>query len=410
MKIAWLFNHYALPPDQPGGNRHYYLAKHLKEHGWKKYIIASDVNYLTSCKLDIGSIDFAKRIIDGVSFVLVKVPICKGNEFLRILGMLIYSLKILLPQCTKGLQKPSIIIGSSVHPFAALSAYLLSKRHKVPFIFEVRDLWPETLIVYKKIRRYGIIAIFLRYIEKFLYKNSRKIIVTLPNAHEYICKLGIPKDKIVFISNGVNLELFSSIKPKLENQKEFTVSYLGSHGRSNDLSLLIDAMKIIDTEKNSTKLIKLHLVGDGPLKNSLIERAKKLNLSNISFHEPINKAELGSLVANTDCFVILVPHLPDLYKYGISMNKIFDYLACKRPIIIATDYLLNPVQESGAGLSIMPNNPEKLAESIVELSIMSHIERIQMGIKGFDHVRKHYCYNTLAAKYSSVINHLTNPF
>ena len=404
MKVAWLFNHYALPPGEPGGNRHYYLARNLLNHNWKTYIIASDVNYLTHKKILKCKHDFFKQIIDRITFIWVKVPISKGNGIMRILSMIFYTLKVLSPSCTRKLPFPNLIVGSSVHPFAALSACIIANRLNVPFIFEVRALWPETLVAYKKIKQNGIICSLLRILEKHLYTNASKIIVTLPNASEYITSLGINKNKIAWVSNGVEIDLYKYVTLKEDNPNIFTLVYLGSHGQSNDLDILLDAMRIIQKNKISKKRICLKLIGDGPLKESLINKVKSKKISDVSFHTPVQKNDIPKVTSCADAFVILVPRLPELYKYGISMNKIFDYLACKRPTLIATDYYPNPISESGAGYSVCSGDPASLANAINRLALLSNKERNQMAIDGFEYLKQNHCFNFLSRKLASVFD------
>src|SRR5690606_14865654 len=157
---------------------------------------------------------------------------------------------------------------------AAWAGRRLAARYRVPFIFEVRDLWPQTLIDMGRIGQHHPAAIALRTLEKSLYKSSARIIVLLPKAADYIEPLGISSDRIVWIPNGADLDLLprSTLRSSSDG---FTLMYFGAHGGANDLENLLRAMKIVQ-QAASGKDIVLRLIGDGPLKHSLIQLSREL--------------------------------------------------------------------------------------------------------------------------------------
>jgi hypothetical protein len=140
MKTIWIFNHYAAIPGHAGGTRHYYLSKRLREYGWQACVIAAGMEHSTGCELMDGNEWRKLEIYDQIPFIWLRVPSYSDNGPRRILNMLCYSLEALIPLFTKGLPRPDVIVGSQVHPFAALSGALLAERFKVTFVFEVRDL------------------------------------------------------------------------------------------------------------------------------------------------------------------------------------------------------------------------------------------------------------------------------
>src|SRR5690606_24789427 len=143
--------------------------------------------------------------------------------------------------------------------------------------------------------------------------------------------------------------------------------------------------------------LRIRLVGDGPLKLDLIKLAADAGLTHVRFDDPVPKNEIPRLAAQADAFVICVNDLPALYKYGISMNKLYDYMAAGRPTIIATGSINNPIAEGGAGLTVPPGDAHALAEGIAKLMEMPPQIRQAMGDAGRRHVEDRYDYRKLAS-------------
>jgi len=386
MKQVWILCHYAKEPQDSGGARHYSLAKYLLENDWEATIIASSMAK-RSVQCHFGK-NWNRRVddISGIRFVRIMSPAYEGNGVGRILNWVIYSIRVLIPGYTAELPHPDAIIGSSVHPLAAVSAAILARRFRVPFIFEVRDLWPQTLIDMGRLKPRGIITMMLKRLEKKLYQVAKRIIVLLPRAADYISPLGIPENKIVWISNGADIDSFKTteiVKPSAV----FILMYLGAHGNANCLETLLQAMHIL--KKRDLRMpIQLRMIGDGTLKSELIEMARLLELDNISFEDAVPRELIPTIAAEADSFVITVKDLPGLYKYGISMNKIFDYMAAGRPTVIAVNAANNPISEANAGFTVAPEEPVALANGIEDLINLTDEERRAMGLRGRQHVEK----------------------
>ncbi|MDD7804228.1 MAG: glycosyltransferase family 4 protein [Endozoicomonas sp. (ex Botrylloides leachii)] len=404
MKNVWILNHYAQEPSGAGGTRHYSLARHLLSHNWRSSVIAASVELNTGRqRLQV----WEKKHIDyfhGIPFLWIHTPQYTGNGPGRMKNMLAYAFRALMPDSTRELNKPDVVIGSSVHPFAAASGAILAWRFKVPFIFEVRDLWPQTLIDLGRLRKNSIITRGLCVLEKWLYKRADRIVVLLPKAEEYIVPLGIPAQKIVWIPNGV--ELTNYPKP-IQPQKNdiFTLMYFGAHGQANGLGNLLKAMALLQKHQNMQH-VRLRMIGEGPLKQDLVQLAHQLELTNVQFEEPVAKQQIPALASEADGFVITVKNLPKLYRYGISMNKIFDYLAAARPTVIASSASNNPIEEAKAGITVQPDDPEALAEAIAKLVIMTPAERANLGHSGRVYVEKNHSYAALAERFANMLDEL----
>jgi len=401
MKNLWILNNYAQVPGGSGGTRHFSLAKHLQSQGWNTSIIAASIELFTGRqRLELGEKNRIENF-EGIPFCWVRSTQYEGNGFGRMVNMLTYSVRVLFPSILGGLKKPDVIIGSSVHPFAAWSAAVLAKRFNVPFVFEVRDLWPQTLIDLGRLNSDSIVARLMRCLEKWLYKKADRIVVVLPKAHEYIVPLGISSEKIEYIPNGVEINDFPRQMPP-QGTDEFILMYFGAHDLANGLECVLKAMAELKGKVLSKK-IQLKLVGDGPLKKELQVLAEGLALENVEFSYPVPKSEVPFLASKADAFVFNLIDAP-VFKYGISSNKLFDFLAASRPIIFSCDASNNPVEEAGAGITVAPGKPEALAAAIKEIVEMSYEKRVQKGSSGREYVEKFHSCEALASRLSIVLD------
>ncbi len=403
----WFFNHYAVSPDSPGGTRHYDFAEELAKRGYNMKIFASSFHYQQLKETNRYENKYYKEErIGDVDFVWIKTPSYKNNNWRRIVNMLSFCMKIYFlgrKFHLLGGNKPDILIGSSPHPFAALSGYFLSVYYKVPFVFEVRDLWPQSLIDLGIMSKYHPLILVLRTIEKFLYKKSNKIISLLPNAKKYIMSLGIKETKIEWIPNGVNMSRFKAFPIKKEGK--FCVLYAGAHGMANGLHILMEAAKMVGERGYDD--IEFRLVGDGLEKQKLIEKTAKEGLKNVIFKESVKKAQVASLLQQVDVlFFSLVAK--DVFKYGISSNKLFGYLAAGKPIIFSSDSSNNPVAEANAGISVKAENSRAIADAVIKLYNCSEKNRNEMGRRGREYVEKFYTIPVLVDKLVKVIREIDN--
>ncbi len=404
MKQVWLLNHYAKDPSDAGGTRHFHLAEHLQAFGWQTSIIAASVDHATGQQRLAANESHRLENLHGVPFLWINTPGYSGNGGGRVRNMLAYTFAVLRRQTTAKLPRPDVVIGSSVHPFAAVAGALLARRFKVPFIFEVRDLWPQTLIDMGRLQEGSFMTWALRKLELWLYRRAARIVVLLPLAWQYIVPLGIAKERVVWIPNGVDLSLFPrSVTEDAPDNEPFTLMYFGAHGQANGLDNVLKAMAQVQQMAVGQR-IRLRLIGDGPLKPALMAQAESLGLRNVQFEPPVPKREIPALAAQADAFVIPIPNLPKLYRFGVSPNKLFDYLAAERPILIASDIGNNPVAEAQAGLVVPPAQPQALAEAIVQIANTPLAERQRMGRAGRDYVEQNHGFEQLAGRLAAVLD------
>jgi len=409
-KNIWLFNQYACTPDQAGGSRHYTISRILASRGYRITLFASSFSHHKheELKCDKGK-EFKIEMKDGLRFVWVKTLPYKKNNWKRILNMLSYSwrslryYKKLLKE--EQVEKPDIVIGSAVHLFAVWVAYRISKKLKAIFLMEVRDLWPMTLVEFRKALRYHPAVILFGLLDRVLAKRAQKVISVLPGAYDYYKKYGIAKEDVIWIPNGVETRLYNPgpAVTKSDTTNLFTVMYTGTFGMEANLQTLLKAAKTIQDKKLP---IFFRLVGSGEKKQELLELKEKLNLTNLEFYLPVKKQEIPSLLAQGDVFWIGSRNLKNLYTYGYSFNKLFEYLAAGRPIIFSINAGYNPVKDAGAGITIPPEESEALSEAIEQVWSMPAQERQKIGEKGRAYVKKVHEMEILADRFHQLFERL----
>lgn len=268
---------------------------------------------------------------------------------------------------------------------------------------EVRDLWPQTIIDMGVMGPSHPIIKALQVLERFLYHRATRIITLLPMSHEYITACGISRDKIIWIPNGVDLSRFSRASTKPANHDGFQVMYLGAHGQANALDVLLDAARII--QERGLSEIRFVLMGDGPEKPRLIKMAEELGLENVEFRNPVPKSKVPDVLTEANVTVFILNDIT-LYRYGISLNKLFDYLAAMKPLILAGRPANNPVDAAYCGFTIQPRDPEAMAEAIIRLYEMPQDAREEMGRRGRDYVEKHHDIARLAERLEDTLDQI----
>lgn len=404
----WIFNQYAVSPDLPGSTRHYDLGRHLVSHGHQVVLITTSFHHhmRKETRLKPGE-KWRVEENHGIIFVWLRTPPYQRNDWHRVWNTIAFMFTAWRfgekpPKIAPEIGKPDVVIGSSPHLLIPLAAYWVARHYRVPFVIEVRDLWPQAIIDMGKLSVQHPVTKALQALEKFLYHRAERIITVLPMAHEYIMGLGIPKEKIVWIPNGVDLARFANLTPASDTADEgFKVMYVGAHGQANALDVLIHAAKLVQDWGFSE--IRFILVGDGPEKPRLMALAQERGVGNVEFRAPVPKNKVPEAIRESEVLLVQLGGA-EVYRYGISANKLFDYMAAGKPVLSSAEAPNNPVEEAYCGLTVPPRDPQALAEAVIKLYRMPPEEHEAMGRRGREYVKRFHDIAKLAEQLEKVLS------
>jgi len=382
--------------------RHYEMAYELIQRGHCVSIIASSFDHFSHVEQRLTNGESYKiQMIDGIRYLWLKSPQYKRNGARRIWNMIHFATSIakkgaVLPR----LSSPDIVMGSSPTLFAALAAEHLARKFRVPFVLEIRDLWPQSLVDLGSMSDKHPVVLGLSVIERHLYRHATHVISLLPGAKDYIVDRGGKADAVSWLPNGAKLQRLQSRHNGAPNEP-FTVLYAGAHGLANGLDAVLNAAAILD-KRESHRSIEVHLVGNGPEKARLQARADREHIRSIRFFDEVPKSMVASLMIAADA-LLLPLRKAKLYEFGVSPNKLYHYMAASRPIIFATGSSNNPVQEAGAGVTVPAEDPPAIADAIQTLALLTDEQRLAMGRRGREYVEKYHSIESLAENLERIL-------
>jgi len=373
--------------DEPGGTRHHELARHLAQRGHRVTIIGSPVSYLTG-KTRGKRLQWVERQSDGPQITILRAytyPALHRSFLHRIFSFLSFMVSSFL--LGLGVRSVDLIWGTSPPIFQGVTAWLLARLKRVPFLFEVRDLWPAFAVAVGVLRQPLLIRLS-EWLERFLYKGAKVVLVNSPGYIQHVHQRGA--QRVELVPNGAEIVMFNPQDDGLNFRQQhglegrFIAMYAGAHGMSNDLGVvLLAAQQLLHQPQ-----IAFVLLGDGKEKPNLIFQAQQLGLTNVHFLPPVSKTEIpAALAAANACLAILKPI--ELYKTTYP-NKVFDYLAAGRPVILAIDGVIRQVvEDADAGILVPPGDAAGMANAIRQL--WEHPETgQQMGLRARQYVEIHF--------------------
>jgi glycosyltransferase involved in cell wall biosynthesis len=378
---------------EPGGTRHHELARQLVIKGHQVTVLAGQVSYLTGERVEKG---WLQKKVDDVGVTIWRCytyPSWHRSFVHRVLSFFSFTLSSFL----SGLQVRNVdlVWGTSPPIFQVLTAWLLARLKGARFLFEVRDLWPYFAVAVGVLRNSLLIRLS-EWLERFLYRRADHIILNSPGFVDHVERRGARSVDIV--PNGVDITMFNprdngeSFRRLHGLEDKILVIYAGAHGMSNDLGVVLEAAEYLQENPR----ILFVFLGDGKEKINLMATAKAKNLKNVRFLPPVPKVEIPSALAAADlCLALLKPI--EAYKTTYP-NKVFDYMAAGRAVVLAIDGEIREVLEkAGAGVAVQPGDPEALADAIRTLADKPE-QRQQMGLAGHDYVRRNFDRPSLARK------------
>lgn len=402
----WILNHYAATIEKDGGEaRHALLAKNLVDSGWVTTLVAASVSHPSGIQKLNGWKVVRREAAGGYEAYWLRVPGYKGNGFRRALGMLIFGFLCIIPGILSQAKRPDVVMGSAVHHFAALAAWVLARRHKVPFVFEVRDVWPDVLIDFGKLSETGLTTWILRKVSKFLCSQAALVVSPLPNLGLWVQEMGLPSKPVLWVSNGTDPEYLLDVQP-LPPREPFVFLYLGSFGNINALERLIDVFSRFRTEFPELDC-RLRLVGAGWKKQKIQELIFACGLQgSVSLEQAVPKDSAMLETQSAHCLVLPIRDAKSHQKYGISPNKLFDYLLAARPILFLGDDPIDLVTSSRAGYSARLSKPKMAVEAMRKLVLASDEELEEFGRNARELVLKEYAFASLSKKLAQALDNL----
>lgn len=407
----WLIDQYASTPNSGtgGGGRHFYLAKELVKFGHKVTIISASYHHLIS---DAKNIPSGENVLieelEGVKFVYVKVPFYKNaHDKKRVLNWFLFAYR--LTRGLKGLASPDVILGSSPSPFVSLASGYLAKKHSAKLIFEVRDIWPLTLIEIGGVSPFHPLILLMGWVEKRAYNNADLVMSNLKFSIDHFKKFGITDSRFYWLPNGFckeemdnHVELTQNELTQIPSDK-FIVGYTGTIGLANALNYFVEAANLLKEHSD----ISFVIVGEGKEKELLLETVRGLNLNNVFFLPSIEKKKVFSMLQSFDaCFIGW--NKDSLYRFGISPNKVPEYLYSGKPIIHSFSGKGDLVSLAKAGYMVPAESPPEIANAIIRLKNLAQDERLEMGRLGRQYAVNELSYNQLAKKFEVRLTELLN--
>jgi len=392
-----------LSPKEAGSTRHFELAKYLVKKGNRVTIIGSTVSYLTGKVEERFKGKFLyKEVIGGVEIIRVLTYSKIHKSYVK---RLLSFISFMISSIIGGLRtdKIDIVIACSPQIFTGISGYVLSKIKRVPFIFEIRDLWPKFAIEIGILTN-SLIIFLAEFLEKFIYKKADYFIINSPGFYDHLKKFGIQQNKIFLIPNGVDTKIFmpenkyNRVRKDLELDKNFIVMYSGAHGLANSLDTIVHSARLLIDYPE----IKFLFVGDGKEKKRLAKLRNEYKLRNVIFIDAQPKKRMPEFCNAADICVATLKKL-DCFTTTYP-NKIFDYMACGRPTILAIDGVAREVIEKAkAGEFVEPENPKNLAVTILKF-YKNPILIEEYGMHARRYVVDHFDREKIAENLNSSLN------
>jgi glycosyltransferase involved in cell wall biosynthesis len=388
MKNVWIFNQYNMPPEYGHLNRHYNFGKYLRRAGYNPAVFVG--SNLHNSKIQIKQDKCLYKIYENCEYPYVFVKTCdySKSKLKRVYAMVeFYRNLFKIAGC---FEQPDVIIGSSAHPLAAIAAIRLAQKYGCKSIVEVRDLWPESFVAYGIIKRNNPLIKLLYAGEKWIYRKADKLIFTMEGGKDYIVEKGWDKgqggvvdlNKVFHINNGVDMEVFNYNKKHyvlddedLNDDSIFKVIYTGSIRLTNNIDILVEAAKKIwEMGEHNIKLI---IYGSGDLLPELKAYIKLENILNVTFKGSVNKKYIPYILSKSNLNILDI-YNSDIFRFGISPNKLFDYLASGKPILSGLICNYDVIKQNNCGTTLEVISSDEIAKKIVEYSNMTKYEMDQL--------------------------------
>ncbi|MFH1183431.1 MAG: glycosyltransferase family 4 protein [Chloroflexota bacterium] len=385
--------------DEPGGTRHYELARLLLAGGHRVTVIASPVSYITGVRIAAPAASSAQPAPQGLTILRASVFEAHHRSFWH--RMLAF-FSFMFSSFWLGLRVRGVdlVWGTSPPIFQAVTAWVLARLKRARFLFEVRDLWPEFAVAVGVLTDPTLIRLS-EWLEQQLYRRADCVMVNSPGFVEHVRLRGARR--IELVPNGADPSMFDASATGHEFRRQhglddhFVALYAGAHGMSNDLGVVVDAARLLQDES-----VRVVLVGDGKDKPALVTRATGLGLRNVTFLPSVPKRQMTQILAAADAGIAILKPI-EAYKTTYP-NKVFDYMGAGRPVLLAIDGAIRGVVEAAhCGLFVRPGDPRALADAILLLAANPARAR-RMGLDGKRYLEQHFSREEIARRLMQVLD------
>lgn len=406
----WYFSHYAGGPGIGNAMRAFHLGEAWLDLGHETTVFAARFHHL----LQTGEPLPQEKMVGRVRYVFLPARRYKGNGIGRILNMADYCLSML--QLPKDIDRPDVIIVTSPHPFGIFSGWRLARKYRAKLVFEVRDIWPLSITEINGSSKWHPFVLMCALAERFAYRKADLASSLLGNAEEHMRRHGLPPGKFVHVPNGVDMkDADAPFPPSTDTGRQAAellagwraegrtiVIHPGSQGLPNAVDRLLEAAALLQ-ERGQGHRFGVILIGGGSMTESLKAQAAKLALSNVAFFSTVPKAEAVWLTQASDIGYAGAKDHFSVYRYGISFNKIMDFMKAGIPVILPISAQGDPVTASGCGIVTGSDRPEDIAAALEKMLDQTPQALSAMGAKGRAYVDEVFEYRAIAAKYINAI-------
>ncbi len=397
MKILYFHQHFSTPKGS-AGIRSYAMAQSLIRNGHQVTMVCGSFGAGQTGLTQSFNKGMRRGVVDGIDIIEFELPYSNSLSFLkRILIFLSFAFKSIKVALT---EQYDVVFATTTPLTAGIPGLFAKWFRRKPFVFEVRDLWPELPKAMGVIKN-PIVLWMMSVLEWTSYHSADRLVGLSPGIVDGIIKRGIAPEKVASIPNGCDLDIFASEhqawRPEGVQPTDLMAIFTGTHGLANGLNAVLDAA--VELKKRQRTDIKLVLVGDGMQKQALVERAIELQINNVIFHNPVNKAKLAGLMASADIGLQILANVPAFY-YGTSPNKFFDYISAGLPVLNNyPGWLAELITNKQCGFAVPPENPQAFADALEQAA--DHREKLlEMGKNSQQVATEQFNRSILSQKFS----------
>ena len=398
-KCIWIINQYAGSVYHGKEYRSPAIARALTKRGYDVTIISSSHSHHFKKAPQVKGL-YTQKTIENVRHLWVRTEYSPDSKsYKRLMNMFEFVIKsFFLPH--KKLPEPDFIIVSSPSPLPIFNGIYFKRKFRAKLIFEVRDLWPLSVIELGNMSPKHPLVRFLSFVEKTAYSRSDLVISLLKNAGPYMQTQGLDEKKFLYVPNGIDTALLQSKKSAPQtlieqiDVEKFVVGYAGALGIANNLYALIDAAEILVDYKG----LQIVLLGSGSEEKKLKVYAEKKGLKNVIFPGSVTREEVHDVLNCFDVCYLGLQKSP-LFHYGVSPTKLYDYMAVSKPILYAIDSGNHPVVDANCGIEVNSGKAEDIAEAIITFyKKMSSNKRKRLGDNGYEVLVGNFTFDKLTDK------------